>query len=274
MRAGDLRSFTVVATAPSPTFQIASWNQSIAGPVGSKQRFVAVVRNAGGANGTVEVRVLDSTGALVNSTQITLQPGQQGTAEMLLTLPSTAGTYTWTVIAVNTATGSVDDRKNFTVTVPRVTELVKNGDFSEGSAYWTLEDPWRVDPQQYARAQVKTNRDFAASIYHDVEIPAGTTSLTLNFSYYLAAEPPGQVNQLTLKAYLLSGGNVVWESNTIQWDGSRTPVWKQFTQTFTVSVTGRVTLKITLTADVREVGSPATIDAGLDNVSLVASAPP
>jgi flagellin-like protein len=158
----------------------------------------------------------------------------------------------------------------------QATELVRNGDFSEGSAYWTLEDPWRVDPQQYARAQVKTNRDFEASIYQDVEIPAGTTSLTLSFSYYLAAHPPGQVEKggLTLKAYLLSGGNVVWESSTIQWDGRETPVWKQFTQTFTVSVTGTVTLRITLTADVREVGTPATIDAGLDNISLVASAPP
>jgi hypothetical protein len=267
-------SLTAVFSKLQPRFAITSWNQTITGPAGSKQRFVAEIENVGSANGTVEVRVLDSAGALVNSTQIALQPGQQGTAEMLLTLPSTAGTYTWTVEAFNTATGSVDDRKSFTVTVLQATELVRNSDFSEGSAYWTLEDPWRVDPQQYARAQVKTNRDFEASIYQDEEIPAGTTSLTLSFSYYLAADPPGQVNQLTLKAYLLSGGNVVWESSTIQWDGSRTPVWKQFTQTFTVSVTGRVTLRITLTADVKEVGSPASIDAGLDNVSLVASAFP
>jgi hypothetical protein len=267
-------SLTAVFSRLQPRFTITSWNQTITGPAGSKQRFVAEIENVGSANGTVEVRVLDSAGALVNSTQITLQPGQRGTAEMLLTLPSTAGTYTWTVEAFNTATGSVDDRKSFTVTVLQATELVRNGDFSEGSAYWTLEDPWGVDPQQYARAYVETNRDFEASIYQDVEIPAGTTSLTLSFSYYLAAHPPGQVNQLTLKAYLLSGGNVVWESSTIQWDESEKPVWKQFTQTFTVSVTGTVTLRITLTADVREVGKPATIDARLDNISLVASAPP
>ena len=266
-------SLTAVFSKLQPRFTITSWNQTITGPAGSKQRFVAEIENMGSANGTVEVRVLDSAGALVNSTQIALQPGQRGTAEILLTLPSTAGTYTWTVEAFNTATGSVDDRKSFTVIALQATELVRNGDFSNGSAYWTLEKPWNVT-QQYARAQVSTNTGFAASIYQDVEIPAGATSLTLNFSYYLAAHPPGQVNQLTLKAYLLSGGNVVWESNPIQWDGSRTPVWKQFTQTFTVSVTGRVTLKITLTADVKEVGSPATIDAGLDNISLVASAPP
>jgi hypothetical protein len=153
-------------------------------------------------------------------------------------------------------------------------QLVKNGDFSEGSRYWTLEKPWNVT-QQYARAQVSTNTDFAASIYQDVEIPAGATNLTLSFSYYLAADSRGQVEKgrLTLKAYLLSGGNVVWESSTIQWDGSRAPVWRQFTQTFTVNVTGKVTLKITLTANVKEVGAPASIDAGLDNVSLVAVVP-
>ena len=267
-------SLSAVFSKLQPRFTITSWNQSIAGAPSSRQRFVAEIENVGGANGTVEARVLDSAGALVNSTRITLQPGQRGTAEMLLTLPSTAGTYTWTVEAFNTATESVDDRKSFAVTVLRAIELVKNGDFSEGSRYWTLEEPWNVT-QQYARAQNSTNRDFAASIYQDVEIPAGTTSLTLSFSYYLAADPPGQVNQLTLKAYLLSGGNVVWESSTIQWDRSKTPAWKQFTQTFTVSVTGRVTLKITLTVDVKkEEKKEVTIDAGLDNVSLVASAPP
>jgi hypothetical protein len=111
----DSEAFTVVATAPSPTFQIVSWNQSIVGPVGSKQRFVAVIQNTGSGAGTVEVRVLDSAGALVNSTQTTVQAGSQATAALTITLPSTMGTYTWSVVAVNNATGSVDDSKSFTV---------------------------------------------------------------------------------------------------------------------------------------------------------------
>jgi flagellin-like protein len=263
-------SLTAVFSKLQPHFTITSWNQTITGPAGSKQRFVAEIENVGSANGTVEVRVLDSAGALVGSTQITLQPGQRGTAGILLTLPSTAETYTWTVEAFNTATESVDDRKKFTVIALRVTELVKNGDFSNGSAYWTLEDPWSVT-QQYARAYVETNKSFTASIYQDVEIPAGTTSLTLSFSCYLNASPPGLVDQLTLKAYLLAGGNVVWESNLIQWNRSKKTEWKQFTQTFTVNVTGKVILKITLTADMKK---GVTIDTGLDNVSLVASAFP
>ena len=114
-RVDDSKTFTVVATTPSPTFQIVSWNQTIAGPVGSKQRFVAVIQNTGSGAGTVEVRVLDSAGALVNSTQITVQAGSQATAVLAITLPSTMGTYTWRVGAVNTATGSVDDSKSFTV---------------------------------------------------------------------------------------------------------------------------------------------------------------
>jgi hypothetical protein len=114
-RVDDSKTFTVVATTPSPTFQIVSWNQTIAGPAGSKQRFVAVIRNTGSGAGIVEVRVLDSAGALVNSTRITIQAGSQATAALTITLPSTMGTYTWRVDAVNTATGSVDDSKSFTV---------------------------------------------------------------------------------------------------------------------------------------------------------------
>jgi hypothetical protein len=79
-------SLTAVFSKLQPRFTITSWNQSIAGTPSSRQRFVAEIENTGGA-GTVEVRVLDSAGALVNSTQIALQPGQRGTAEMLLTLP-------------------------------------------------------------------------------------------------------------------------------------------------------------------------------------------
>ena len=114
-RVDDSKTFTVVATTPSPTFQIVSWNQTITGPAGSKQRFVAVIQNTGSGAGTVDVKVLDSAGALVNSTQITVQAGSQATAALTITLPSTMGTYTWSVIAVNNATGSVDDTKSFTV---------------------------------------------------------------------------------------------------------------------------------------------------------------
>ena len=115
-RVDDSRSFTVVATVLLPTFSIVSWNESIAGPAGSQQRFVAVVQNNGGTTGIVEVRVLDSEGVVVGSAQLEIPPGQQGTATLTVTLPPAMGTYTWTVVALNTVSGNVDDTKSFTVT--------------------------------------------------------------------------------------------------------------------------------------------------------------
>jgi hypothetical protein len=188
------------------------------------------------------------------------------------------GDYTVNVV---TATGveayarlPLSGTSQLAVTAQHEVELVRNGDFSEGSAYWTLEEPWVVDPQQYARVSVSTNKDFAASISQDLGIPLGTVNLTLSFRYYLAASPPGQVNKLELKAYLLSGSNVVWESALIAWDGSRVPVWRQFAQIFPFNLAGPATLKITLFADVKEVGAASSIDAGIDDVSLTANAPP
>jgi hypothetical protein len=233
---------------------------------------VVTVRNIGSAKATLRAAYVMKEGVAVASEtlNVELEPGQAADVRVSAQVPP--GSYTVKIVMA-TGVEAIAPLPLSGARAARSIQLVKNGDFSEGSAYWTLEDPWRVDPQQYARAYVETNSDFEASIYQDVEIPAGTTSLTLSFSYYLDADPPGQVEKggLTLKAYLLSGGNVVWESNLIQWNRSKKTEWKQFTQTFTVNVTGKVTLKITLTADVKK---EVTIDAGLDNVSLLASAPP
>jgi len=108
--------------------------------------------------------------------------------------------------------------------------------------------------QTSSSTRASANRNFTASIYQDLAIPEGATSLTLSFRYYLAASPPGHVDALSSKVYLLSGGSVVWESALIVWDRSNVPVWKQFAQELAVSATGPATLKITLFADVKEVG--------------------
>ena len=218
--------------------------------------------------------VRDHTGTVVGSAQVTPQPDQRGTIEIPLTLLPEPGTYTWLLEAFNTASGSVDSSESFTVIALRAIELIKNGDFREGGAHWTLEQSWRVDLEGYARVNLEITTNFSASVSQDLVIPEGAASLTLSFRYYLAASPPGQVNKLELKAYLIAGGDIIWESEPIQWDGSRQTVWKQFTQTFSLNLTGPVTLKITLIADVREVGKAASIDVGLDDVSLVAAAIP
>jgi|GEM_PF-2073231 len=116
-RVDDSKSFAVIVTALAPIFSIVQWNQSIAGPAGSSQRFVVTVRNTGGSMGDVEIEVRDHTGIVVNSTQLTVPPGGQATATLTITLPSTMGAYTWTVVAINAATGEVDDAKDFAVTV-------------------------------------------------------------------------------------------------------------------------------------------------------------
>jgi hypothetical protein len=89
-------------------------------------------------------------------------------------------------------------------------------------------------------------------------------------------EAPQFRELLKVEGVRVEGGsardNVVWESSTIQWKGGGTHDWEQFTQTFTVNVSGKVTLKITLTVNVKKVG--ASIDVQLDNVSLLASASP
>jgi hypothetical protein len=264
-------SLTAVFSKLQPHFTITSWNQSIAGAPSSRQRFVAEIENTGGA-GTVEVRVLDSAGALVNSTQIALQPGQRGTAEMLLTLPSTAGTYTWTVEAFNTATGSVDDRKSFTVTVLQATELVRNGDFSEGSAYWTLQPPWYVDSALQCARVLTSAQSISASLWQTVDIPSGLQKLTLNFSYYLYAFPPGQVDNLTLVAEIWQNGNAVWRAE-VSWSRNKNPTAGSFSQSVPLQlvIPGPATLNFTLYFVANKA---VEVDVRLDDISLMASAPP
>jgi len=108
-------SLTAVFTALPPRFSFVYWDESVAGPVGSKQRFTAVIENVGEGEGVVRVEVWDHGGTLVNSTTLALPAGGQGTVELTVSLPTSRGVYAWTVKAVNTATGEVDDEKSFTV---------------------------------------------------------------------------------------------------------------------------------------------------------------
>lgn len=229
------------------------------------------------ASTLAEVANINLQNALVENVLISLSP-----ARVTLTA-SQAGASVWplygTVEGDETLLDELDGEALKVVStapsgeaarVEEERELVKNGNFSESGRYWTLEPPWSVcsvQNEKYACVNVETNRDFSASIAQDLYIPPGTASLNLSFQYYMHAEPPGRVNSLTLKVYLVSGGNVVW-SNATEWDGP--PGWKSFSQELSVSVAGPATLRITLVADVKEVGAPATIDVRVDNISLKA----
>jgi len=75
------------------------------------------VSNDGSASGTVELRLKDHNGNLVDSKTITLDAGASTTVTLSGTAPSSGGTYQWTVEAYNVNTSSVDESQTLTLNV-------------------------------------------------------------------------------------------------------------------------------------------------------------
>jgi hypothetical protein len=254
-------------------FVITSYNQTIAGPVSSKQLFTATVRNTGNSSGTVVVEVRDSSGNLVNSSQATIPAGGNATVSFYVTLPSTPGTYTWTVKAYNFNTGKYDDEESITVSVHG--ELIKNGDFSQGSAYWTLEEPWNVDTSlQLARINLTNPGNISASISQSFTLSSNVTLTQLKLYYYMSAHPPGQVNSLQLVITIESGSTTLW-SDTISWNKNNNPAQGNYTAQLSLQLTpGTYTLRIKALLDVKKDEKGKTLDQldiRVDNVSLLAA---
>jgi hypothetical protein len=126
-----------------PVFRIASYNSSISGPVGSKQRLVVTVQNTGNASGNAVLTVIDNNGNTVNSTTLSIPAGQTATATLTVTLPSSRGTYTWKINVTNQATGKIDDTKTLLV-VAKDIYLQSRGAVSL-SSFDTLPS-WTQDP--------------------------------------------------------------------------------------------------------------------------------
>ncbi len=125
-----------------PLFKIVSYNTTIAGTVGSKARLVATVSNAGSLAGTAQVEVYDQTNTLVNATQATINPAATQTVSLTITLPSTRGTYTWTIKVKNLATGNYDDTKTFLV-VAKDIYLLSPANWQVYQGFETLPN-WKV----------------------------------------------------------------------------------------------------------------------------------
>lgn len=100
-----------------PLFKVTSYNSTVYGLPGSTVRLVVTVANTGNAPGNVTLRVLDQSGSLKGSTTLYIANGSSSQASIQVTLPSTRGTYTWTIQALNQQTGNIDDTKTFTVYV-------------------------------------------------------------------------------------------------------------------------------------------------------------
>jgi hypothetical protein len=114
-RVDDEKTVQVSVVTYLPVFRIVSYNSSISGPVGSRQRLVVTVQNTGNASGNAVITVIDQNGNTVNSTTLSIPAGQTATATLTVTLPSRRGTYTWKINVTNQATGNIDDTKTLLV---------------------------------------------------------------------------------------------------------------------------------------------------------------
>ncbi|AJB41404.1 hypothetical protein TCARB_0330 [Thermofilum adornatum 1505] len=249
-------------------FMITSYIQTIAGPVSSKQLFVATVQNTGNASGTVVIQVWDSNGNLVNSTQATIPAGGSATMSLYVTLPSTPGTYTWAVKTYNLNTGRYDDEKTLTVSV--YGELIKNGDFSQDRAYWTLESPWSIDTSlQLARINLANPGNINASLSQNFTVSSVVTLTQLKLYYYMDANPPGQVNSLQLVISIESGSTTLW-SQTINWNQNNNPAQGNYNAQPSIRLApGTYTLRIKALLNVQK--NLNQVDIRVDNVSLLAT---
>jgi len=98
-------------------FSIAGYPESVSGAPGETKSFQVTVSNDGDENGDVILRIKDHNGNIVFSEQQTIYVGTCYIFNVSITLPSQAGTYTWSIEAYNVSTGNVDDTKSFTVIV-------------------------------------------------------------------------------------------------------------------------------------------------------------
>jgi flagellin-like protein len=265
-RQDDEKTIQVSVATYLPVFSIVSYNSSIAGPAGSRQRLVVTVQNTGNASGNTVLTVIDNNGNTVNSTTLSIPASQTATATLTATLSASTGTYTWKIQALNLNTTRVDDEKTFMVSV--YGELIKNGDFSQGSAYWTLQSPWRIDTSlQLARINLTNPRDISASISQNFTVSSAVTLTQLKLYYYMDAHPPGQAISLQLVVSIESGSTILW-SQTISWQKRNEPSEDTFTAQLSIRLApGTYTLRIK--ALLNAGGNLNQVDIRVDNVSLL-----
>jgi len=113
----DTKSFTVNVVEQVPLFAITSYPSTVSGTPSEIKIISITVENLGNADGDCMIRIKDHNGNVVASDTKTVSAGGSVTYSLSITLPSQTGTYTWTIEAYNTDTGSVDDSETFTVSV-------------------------------------------------------------------------------------------------------------------------------------------------------------
>jgi len=113
----DHITYIVFVDPAEPSFLITSYPSQVSGSPGESKSFQVEVSNDGGADGVAELRIKDHNGNTVFSEQKTIPAGTCYLWNVTITLPSTPGTYQWTIEVYNVNTSSVDDSKSFTVEV-------------------------------------------------------------------------------------------------------------------------------------------------------------
>ena len=118
----DHKTYIVFIDPAEPSFSITSYPTSISGSPSSTKSIDVVVKNTGASDGDCTVRIKDHNGNIVSSGTKTISAGGSATYSLNITLPSNAGTYTWTIEAYNVDTNTIDDTKTFTVEVTAPTK--------------------------------------------------------------------------------------------------------------------------------------------------------
>jgi len=109
--------YVVYATTPQPLFSITNYPSTISGTPSETKTVNITVANNGDTDGDCTIRIKDHNGTVVAEQTKTIVAGSSETYSLSITLPSSSGTYTWTIEAYNVSTSNVDDTKSFTVEV-------------------------------------------------------------------------------------------------------------------------------------------------------------
>jgi len=107
----------VVELANVPQFNIVNYPSTITGTPNSTKTISIAVANNGDTDGDCTVKIKDHNGTVVAEQTKTIAAGSSETYSLSITLPSSSGTYTWTIEAYNVSTSNTDDTKSFTVSV-------------------------------------------------------------------------------------------------------------------------------------------------------------
>jgi len=113
----DLIAYYDGTLQQAPSFTITDYPSSVSGTPNETKTISITVANNGNADGDCTVRIRDHNNNIIAEQTKTITAGGSETYSLSITLPSTTGTYTWTIEAYNIDTNTIDDSKTFTVNV-------------------------------------------------------------------------------------------------------------------------------------------------------------